>query len=117
MGVLVNVLVGVRLGVQVPQWVAVGIGVQVGTRVLVELGTAVEVWIGVSVGTGVLVQAGVFVCVSVGDSVAVQVGEGVTDAEAGAGTRERISGRATAPVIMNETQAMDIKTRKTVSPK
>jgi hypothetical protein len=110
-GVRVGVMVGVRLAVQVAQWVADGIGVQVGTRVLVEVGTGVEVSIGVPVGTGVLVQTGVFVWVSDGTSEAVHVGEGVAEARAAR------SGRATAPVIMNETQAMDIKTRKTVSPK
>ena len=111
MGVRVNVLVGVRLTVQVAQWVSVGRGVQVGARVLVALGTCVGVVIGVSVGMDVLVGTGELVFVSDGVSVAVQVSEGVAVARAG------MSGRITAPVIIKETHAIDINTRITESPK
>jgi UDP-3-O-[3-hydroxymyristoyl] glucosamine N-acyltransferase len=110
-GVRVDVAVGVRLTVQVAQWVSVGRGVQLGARVLVALGTGVDVMIGVSVGTGVSVARNGLVGVSDGVIVAVHVGVAVADAAAGK------SGRVPAPLIIKETQAIDRKTSPKDSPK
>jgi UDP-3-O-[3-hydroxymyristoyl] glucosamine N-acyltransferase len=88
--VRVFVLVGVRLGVQVAQWVSVGRGVRLGARVLVEVCTGVDVKAGVSVEMSVLVQTGGFVCVSDGTFVAIHAGEGVGEA--------KIPRRTTIPV-------------------
>jgi tetrahydrodipicolinate N-succinyltransferase len=76
---------------------------------MVEVCTGVDVKAGVSVGMGALVQTGVFICVSDGAIVAVHAGEGVGEA--------KITRRATTPVIIKETQAMDNKTRTIASPK
>ena len=65
----------------------------------------------VSVGIGVLEGTRLLVWVSVGVSVAVHVSEGVAVGRAGK------SGRATAPVMINETQAIDIKTSTKDIPK
>ena len=114
-GVGVNVMVGVRLGVQVPQWVLVGRGVQVGANVLegvlvIEgVREIVGDRVGVSVGASVLVETSVSVWVSEGVMVKVDVGMGVR--------KERFNGWATAPVIMKETQAMDIRTKRKDRPK
>jgi hypothetical protein len=63
----------------------------------------------VSVGTGVLLGKYAMVCVSVGVMVAVADGAGV--GEGG------VASRATAPVIIKETQAIDNNIRTMVIPK
>ena len=65
----------------------------------------------VSVGIGVLEGTRLLVWVSVGVSVAVHVNEGVAEGRAGK------SGRATAPVIIKETQAIDNRTSRKDIPK
>ena len=77
LGVRVGVALGVWVGVAVGVWDGVLVGVAVGVFVGVVVGVAVGVSVGVSVGVAVGVEVGVAVGVSVGVAVGVSVGVAV----------------------------------------